>query len=342
MSKRNTITIGDFFAGIGGLRLGFQQSGYKIVYSNDNGKRSCETYRANFRDIDERDIREVDVDVIPNFDVLIAGFPCQPFSVIGKRKGLKDDRGKLFFELVRILAVKKPRAILLENVRHLIKHDGGKSFERIKQSLELLGYKVFWQILSSADFGVPQRRERLYIAGFLDHGVDFKFPIGKKTTKLKDILEHRANEQFYLSEKYYKGLLAHKKRHAKQGSGFGCEILDPNGMSHTLVAGNMGRERNLIRDVPVPKNRWGVRRLTVKECARLQGFPESFEFPVPMTAAYEQLGNAVTVAVSKAIAAKIKKLLPQSVIVNNKLSPQFSPSPLKHPVSTIGQETSSA
>src|SRR3989344_6557476 len=115
MPKRNMITVGDFFAGIGGLGLGFKQSGYKIVYSNDNNKRSCETYRANFGSIDERDIKEVDADAIPNFDVLAAGFPCQPFSIIGKREGLKDDRGKLFFELIRILAAKKPEAILLEN-----------------------------------------------------------------------------------------------------------------------------------------------------------------------------------------------------------------------------------
>jgi len=307
--KQNGLTVADFFAGIGGLRMGFEKAGYKIVYSNDIDKNCCKTYRANFGEIDERDIREVQPDLIPDFDILIGGFPCQPFSMIGKRRGLNDDRGKLFFELIRILAAKRPKAFLLENVRHLLKHEGGKSFEIIKQNLEWLGYKVFKQILNSADFGVPQRRERLYIAGFLNLDVDFKFPIGKSECKLKDILEEQPDEIFYLSEKYYSGLLAHKERHQEKGSGFGCEILNLEYLTHTLVAGNMGRERNLIQDKPTTKNRWGVRRLTTRECARLQGFPDSFKLPPEITVAYKQLGNAVTVPVARAIAILMKKIL---------------------------------
>lgn len=319
--RQNGLTVADFFAGIGGLRMGFEKAGYKIVYSNDIDKNCCKTYRDNFGEIDERDIREVQPDLIPDFDVLIGGFPCQPFSMIGKRRGLNDDRGKLFFELIRIMAAKRPKAFLLENVRHLLKHENGKSFEIIKQNLEWLGYKVFKQILNSADFGVPQRRERLYIVGFLNQDIEFEFPKKKSERRLKDILEKRPNEAFYLSEKYYSGLLAHKERHQEKGSGFGCEILDPEYLTHTLVAGNMGRERNLIQDAPTNKNRWGIRRLTARECARLQGFPESFKLPVHITVAYKQLGNAVTVPVAQAIAVLIKKIL-----LNNPISLDAIPS----------------
>lgn len=306
MKNKVKFLAADFFAGIGGIRMGFENAGYRIVYSNDNDKNCCTTYRANFGHINEEDIREIELDKIPNFDIMLAGFPCQPFSMIGKREGLKDDRGKLFFELIKILATKKPQAIFLENVKHLLKHEEGKSFERIKQNLESLNYKIYWKIINSADFGVPQHRERLYIVGFLNHDTKFEFPIGTQTSKLEDIFEKNPDEKFYLSEKYYSGLLAHKRRHQERGSGFGCEILDSKDVSNTLVAGNMGRERNLIKDKPTKKNRWGIRRLTIRECARLQGFPNTFKLPVPVTSAYKQLGNAVTVPVAKAIADSIR------------------------------------
>lgn len=304
-TKDSKLTAIDLFAGIGGLRLGFEKAGFKIIYSNDSDKHCCTTYQANFGDIDSRDIREVNIDEIPRPDVLLAGFPCQPFSMIGKRLGLEDARGTLFFEIVKILSVKQPRAFVLENVRHLLKHDGGRTFERMKESLAWAGYKVFWQILDSQNFGVAQHRERLYMVGFKNNRVEFEFPSPNKRVLLRNILESEADESFYLSEKYYRGLLQHKRRHRANGSGFGCEILDPDGVSNTLVSGNMGRERNLIRDIPVKKNRWGVRKLTVRECARLQGFPNSFYLPVPMTAAYKQLGNAVTVPVAQAVARKV-------------------------------------
>jgi len=308
--KKAKLKAIDLFAGIGGMRLGFEKSGFEIVYSNDFDRYACQTYKANFGEIDEKDIRDVDANRLPDFDVLLGGFPCQPFSMIGKRKGMDDERAKSFFHIIRILTVKQPRAFVLENVKHLKLYGGGKVYEKIKKNLEWAGYKVNEAVLDSKNFGVPQHRERLYIVGTLDHSADFIFPKPQQgIVALSKILEPKVEELYYLSEKYYKGLLKHKRRHAKGGNGFGCAVLDVNGISNTIVAGNMGRERNLIKDKPNKKNRWGIRKLSVKECSRLQGFPENFGFPVPMTRAYHQIGNAVTVNVAEAVAKALKKHL---------------------------------
>jgi len=314
MKGKNLKTI-DLFAGIGGMRLGFEETGLRTVYANDIDKYACKTYKANFGEIDGRDLGTVSTEEIPNFDVLLAGFPCQPFSMIGKRDGLNDKRGKVFFEILRILDERKPTAFLLENVKYLQKHDGGKTFEFIENKLKKAGdgYDVFPQILDSKNFGVPQHRERIYIIGFKKTiGRKFDFPQKIKLrakNNLKRILEKEVPEKYYLSEKYYLGLLRHKKRHQQNGSGFGCEVLDANGIANTIVCGNMGRERNLVKDKSCKKNRWGIRRLTERECARLQGFPDSFEIPVSTTQAYKQFGNAVTVPVVKEIAKSLIKHL---------------------------------
>ncbi len=305
----------DLFAGIGGMRLGFGKAGFETVYANDIDKSACITYETNFGKIDNRDIETVGMNEIPDFDVLLAGFPCQPFSMIGKRDGLKDKRGKVFFQILKVLNAKKPTAFLLENVKNLIRHDDGKTFEVIRNDLENSGdgYNLFYDVLDSRNFGVPQHRERIYIVGIKKSiPVSFVFPKKARYVKkkiLRQILEKNVSENYYLSEKYYTCLVKHKERHSKKGSGFGFAILDPDGISNTLVSGNMGRERNLIKDVPCVKNHWGVRKLTIRECARLQGFPESFKLPVPMTQAYKQLGNAVTVPVIKSIATEISKIL---------------------------------
>lgn len=306
----------DLFAGIGGMRLGFEQSGFEIVYSNDVDSYACQTYRANFGEIDERDIREVDPKSLPKFDVLLAGFPCQPFSMIGKRDGLKDSRGQLFNEVVKILNVRKPRAFVLENVKNLLKHNKGETYKIIKSALESAGsgYTVYEDVLDTKNFGVPQHRERVYIVGIKSPDKEFKFPkksLNPGKTKVKEILEKKVADKYYLSQRYYSGLLAHKKRHSEKGSGFGCELLDPKGVTNTIVCGNMGRERNLIQDRPVSINKWGVRKLTERECARLQGFPDSFKIPVSSTQAYIQFGNAVSVPVAKEMARKLKSYLKQ-------------------------------
>jgi len=313
----------DLFAGIGGMRLGFERSGFDFVYSNDFDAFACQTYRTNFKDIDERDIKDVEAYAIPDFDVLLGGFPCQPFSMIGKRKGLDDERAKSFFHIIKILAAKKPRAFLLENVKHLKLYDGGKVYQRIKNNLEWAGYKVKEAVLDSKDFGVAQHRERLYIIGFLDHSVDFKFPEPSGTkVAVSSILEKSVPEDYYLSERLLQTLLRHKERHISKGNGFGCSILDKKGTSNTIVAGNMGRERNLIKDRKTSKNKMGIRTLTVRECARLQGFPDDFVFPVSKTRAYHQIGNAVTVNVAGEIAKEIRKiLLPDEQTPSSTVSP---------------------
>ena len=309
-NKSNKIlTVADLFAGIGGFRLGFKKREYRVVYANDIDKYCCQTYEANFGTIHRQDIREIDPDSLPSFDVLLAGFPCQPFSLAGKRNGTKDKRGKLFFHVVKILNAKLPKAFVLENVKHLLHQNNGEIFKDFLGSLEWLGYRVFYKVLNSKDFGVPQHRERLYIVGFNNPSAEFAFPVGKKHDILKNILEKNVDEHYYLSEKYYRGLIAHKKRHSSSGSGFGFEIANPQGIARTLLSGNMGRERNLIKDQPVRKNRWGIRKLTIRECARLQGFPDSFKLPITMTQAYQQLGNAVTVPVIKSLAREVSKTL---------------------------------
>jgi len=303
------ITAADFFAGIGGMGLGFKQAGFNIVYSNDFDERACETYRKNCGEIDCKDIKKIKIKDIPDFDVFLGGFPCQPYSMIGKRLGLDDERGKIFFQITRILKTKKPRAFVLENVKNLVNYKNGSVLKKMTKALEKIGYGLHLEILDSKDFGVPQNRKRLYIIGLLNKkkiSVSYK---KKKKSKLKDILEKNAHESYYLSEKYYKGLLEHKKRHKKSGNGFGCAVLNIDGLSNTLVAGNMGRERNLIKDKKTKKNKFGIRRLTIRECARLQGFPDSFVLPDSATTAYKQLGNAVTVPVAKAVAVNIRKML---------------------------------
>ena len=293
----------DLFAGIGGMRIGFEAAGFKIMYSNDIDPHACKTYRANFGEVDQQDIQNVNPEDLPEFDVLLAGFPCQPFSMIGKRDGLSDPRGQLFNQVTRFLDACKPRAFVLENVKNLLRHQKGETYRLIKSALETAGdgYEIFESVLDSKNFGVPQRRERVYLVGIKNPHTDFSFPqstLGNKRKTVGDILESNVADKYYLSQRYYEGLLAHKKRHAEKGSGFGCEVLSRDGLSHTIVSGNMGRERNLIEDTPNLINKWGIRRLTERECARLQGFPESFKIPVSATQAYKQFGNAVSVSSS--------------------------------------------
>ncbi len=311
----------DLFAGIGGIRKAFEKSGFEIVYGNEYDKYCCQTYRANYGEIDERDITLVKSEEIPDFDILLAGFPCQPFSMAGAKKGFDDPRGNLFFQIERILKDKRPKAFLLENVKHLISHKRGETFGIIKHILkEKLGYHIQYRIYNSKDFGLPQSRERVYIVG-LKEDLKFSFPEPPfKTVKLKDYLEDDVNIKYYLSQRYYECLVRHKANHQAKGNGWGYQVLDTNGVANSLVVGRMGRERNLIKDKIMKdfyedgmdksaKNSLGLRTLTVKECAMLQGFPKGFKFPVSDNQAYRQLGNTVSVPVIKVIAKKIKKTL---------------------------------
>lgn len=312
----------DLFAGIGGIRLGFEKAGFEIVYSNEIDKYCCETYRTNFGEIDERDIREVKSEEIPDFDVLLAGFPCQPFSMAGIKKGFEDPRGNLFFQIERILRDKRPAAFMLENVKFLKSHRRGATFTVIKDVLEnQLGYHIAYEVLNSKDFGLPQNRERIYIVGFKEN-VKFKFPEPtEEKLKIRNILEKSVDEKYFISQRYYECLVRHKENQQKKGNGFGFKVLDVNSIANALTVGRMGLERNLIKATIPPKllyregldkslrNKEGLRILTPRECAWLQGFPNSFTFPVSNTQIYRQLGNTVSVPVIKAIARKIKTRL---------------------------------
>lgn len=304
----------DLFSGIGGIRLGLEKAGFDVIYSNDFDKYCKVTFEDYFHEeLDTRRIEDVPLEDIPDgIDLLAAGFPCQPFSLAGLKRGFDDPRGSLFGEVVKIIDNKKPKAFLLENVKNLKGHDKGETLYYMLSVLRDLGYFVPEpQILNSKFFGVPQNRERIYILGFLNEA-DFRYPIESNIIpKLKDILEIRVqDESYYLSQKYLDGLIKHKNRHLEKGNGFGLEILDPEGISNTLVVGNMGRERNLIKDSNKVKNKDAIRRLTIRECARLQGFPEDFQFKlVSRTQAYKQLGNTVTIPVIEIIGKEIAKIL---------------------------------
>lgn len=324
MSKK-PIKIIDLFAGIGGIRKGFETAGkkrIKVVYSNDIDHQCAVTYRANYGDsLDTRNIENVPISEIPTFDVLLGGFPCQSFSLAGKKRGFADTRGTLFFHIEKILAEKKPKAFLLENVAHLKNHDGGKTFETITTIIkEKLGYDLHVQILNSRDYGVPQNRPRIYLVGFKKK-TPFKFPEpNNKKIFVKDILEKKVAPECYLSQKYFEGLERHRSRHEGKGNGFGYVVLNKNGVANTLVLGGMGKERNLIQDKIIRpwndgldklqyKNIKGLRKLSLREWARVQGFPDDFDFPVSKTQAYRQIANSVSVPVIEKIAREMLKYL---------------------------------
>jgi len=322
----------DLFAGIGGIRLGFQQAfddRIKFVFSNEINKFSCQTYEANFGENPQGDITKINIEEIPDFDILLGGFPCQAFSIAGKRKGFEDTRGTLFFYISKILDFKKPTAFFLENVKNLINHDNGRTFRIIRYILEKnLKYTIYYKILNAKDFGLPQNRERIYIVGFKDK-IKFEFPRPiNKPVRIESILEKDVDESYYISQEYLLGLKKHKARHKAKGHGFGYEVLSRNGIANALVCGGMGKERNLIKD-KLPKNIWkkqgddlrlrnneGLRKLTVREWSRLQGFPDSFKFPVSKTQAYKQIANSVAIPVVKAIASNMLKSLTNPVFIN--------------------------
>jgi DNA (cytosine-5)-methyltransferase 1 len=297
------------FCGCGGLDMGFVQSGFDIVWANDFDKYAVQTYKANFdHRVVEADINKVDLDALPDFDVLIGGFPCQPFSMMGEERGFEDARGTLFFRIAeiikdRIQKGKKPAAIILENVRSLRTHDGGRTFKTIKNILENeLKYKFFSDILNTADYGIPQTRNRTYIVCFANETAKFDFP-KKEELKLtmQDLLEHGVAEKYYLSEKILPTILSDGTGGYKAKSEIDLKIARP-------LCATMAKMHRACQDNYVTQN-GRVRRLTPRECARLQGFDDSFVIPVSDCQAYKQFGNAVTVTVSKAVAESVRKEL---------------------------------
>lgn len=326
--KKPKFTFIDLFAGIGGFRIAMQNCGGKCVFSSEWDEDAQKTYFANFGEVPFGDItKEFTKKQIPeNFDVLCAGFPCQAFSIAGKRAGFNETRGTLFFDVATILERYRPRAFFLENVKGLVNHDKGKTLATILKVLrEDLGYFVPEpQTLNAKDYGVPQNRERIYIVGFRSglEGSEFVYPapFGKKVT-FADVKEKaEVSSKYYLSTQYLKTLRAHKARHEAKGHGFGYEIISDDGISNAIVVGGMGRERNLVFDDRLtdftPKtnikgeiNREGIRKMTPREWARLQGFPEAFRIVVANASAYKQFGNSVAVPAIQATARQILNVL---------------------------------
>ena len=331
--KNPRFTFIDLFAGIGGFRIAMQNLGGKCVYSSEFDAKAQQTYFANYGEMPFGDItKDVTKSYIPKtFDILCGGFPCQAFSLAGKRLGFKDEtRGTLFFEIEAILRRHQPKAFFLENVKGLAIHDKGRTLKTILSHLDDAGYDVVPpQILNAMDYGVPQHRERIYIIGFRkDLHIDvarFQYPkpitTGDKRPKFRDVMEKdEVSVKYYLSTTYLETLIRHRARHEAAGHGFGYKIIDVDGVANAIVVGGMGRECNLVIDkrlsdyTPVTNikgevNREGIRKMTPREWARLQGFPEEFKIVVADASAYKQFGNSVAIPAIQATAKEELKVL---------------------------------
>ena len=309
--------VASMFSGIGGIDLAFQQAGFDVVWANELDKDAAKTYRHNFgvEHLVEADIKSINPMDIPDFDVLVAGFPCQPFSKMGKQRGFEDPRGTLFFEIVRIAKEKKPQVIFLENVSNLIEHDDGKTFLVVYNALVPLGYSLRYAVMDATEYGnVPQIRTRIFIVAFLDNEMCDRFKFPEKIPldkKLNDILDRSLvhDKVYYYTEDsvYFKDLeriVVDKKALYK--------IYD-TGVSKKAyyicpaLTANMG---TFSDRVPIIKDDYGIRKITPYECLALQGFPKEYRFPkIPMASAYKQCGNSVVVPVIRRIAEKIKEVM---------------------------------
>lgn len=318
----------DLFAGSGGMRLGMQGAGGKCVFSSEIDNFARATYFRNFGEVPFGDIKAVDPDDIPQHDVLVGGFPCQPFSIAGLQRGLKDERGGLFFEIESILETHEPKAFLLENVGGLRSRRSIATLNMMVEKVRGIGYHCPQpRILNARYFGVPQNRPRVFIVGFRSKAAEtrFEYPRGRNAeVPVRSILSGEpVDSRYYLSEQLLSTLRAHKLRHGKRGNGFGLQILDIDSVANTIVVGGMGHERNLIRDPRLTqtrkdakrlreRNSEGIRRMTPHEWAGLQGYPSDFNFPVSDTQAYKQLGNSVAVPLIKCLGKQIIRALSRS------------------------------
>jgi DNA (cytosine-5)-methyltransferase 1 len=314
----------DLFAGIGGFRIALQSLGGECVFSSEWDAQSQKTYQANFGEMPYGDItqEETKQHIPDHFDVLCAGFPCQAFSIAGRRGGFEDTRGTLFFDVADIIKRKQPKAFFLENVKGLRNHDKGKTLATILATLrDDLGYYVPEpKIMNAKHFGVPQNRERIFIVGFRkDLNINsFEYPEALKVpVAFEDVKESLpVSVKYYLSTQYLQTLINHKKRHESKGNGFGYEVIADEGIANAIVVGGMGRERNLVYDhrltnftpetrIKGEVNREGIRKMTPREWARLQGFPDKFKIVVADASAYKQFGNSVAIPAIRATAEKI-------------------------------------
>ncbi len=309
-NKTHLFTFIDLFAGIGGIRIPFQEMGGECVFTSEWDKFAQKTYKANFGVTPAGDITKVKEQEIPDFDILLGGFPCQPFSQAGLHKGFEDTRGTLFFEIERIIKSKRPKAFLLENVKQLKGHDHGRTFRVIMQHLNALNYHCEARVLRAADFGVPQIRERIYIVGFdrefynipAVYSFPFPLPSGVKTT-VGSILEKNVDDRYTISDKLWEGHQQRKIRNREQGKGFGYSLFTEQSPYTSTLSARYYKDGSEILIEQKGKN---PRKLTPRECARLQGFPDGFIIPVSNAQAYKQFGNSVAVPVIRALATVIR------------------------------------
>lgn len=312
-SNKTKFTFSDICAGIGGMRLAFENLGGKCVFTSEWDKFCQKTYKENFGETPNGDITKIQIKNIPKHDVLLAGFPCQPFSKSGfatrkflnKKDGFADkNQGKIFFRIAKIIAVKKPKAVFLENVPRLVKMNKGKTFEAIINELEKLGYECKWKVIS-AETIVPQRRERLYIVA-TRKGTNFEFPeIPDLKPQLKQVFEKNVHKKYTLSDNTWNWLQNHAKKHALIGNGFGFRMADPKKTACTLSA-RYGKDGS---EILVPRRNSNPRKLSPRECARLMGFPDNYAIPVSDTQSYKQFGNSVVVPIIYLIGYEIIKVL---------------------------------
>jgi len=306
----------DLFAGVGGIRLGFENAGFTTIFSNDFEPDCKKTFDLNFENskLVVKDINELDISSIPDFDILLAGFPCQPFSIAGYRQGFNDSkgRGNLFFRIANIIEQKRPKVVFLENVKNLKTHDNGRTFKVIKKTLEELGYFIEFKIINTSSYGnLPQNRERILIVGFLDEKIAKRFSFPEKiklNKKIKDFLETNVEKKYYYEGKRLYSKLKKDVKDKNTAYQWRRKYVRKNksGVVPTLTA-NMGTGGH---NVPIILDDRGIRKLTPKECFIFQGFPKSYKLPeIADSKLYKQAGNSVSVTVIERVAENIKKAL---------------------------------
>lgn len=305
--------VGSLFSGIGGIDLGFEQAGFEIAWANDMDASACKTYRHNFPNthLIESDVRDIDPRALPDIDVLVAGFPCQPFSIMGYRRGFKDPRGNLFFEISRFIDIKRPRVVFLENVKNLMEHDNGKTFLVIYNTLAQFGYSVKYRVINATDVNIPQNRARIFIVAFLNiEDCDrFAFP---EAVPLEATIEDIIDRSVKHDDVYYYGSGSRyfKELNAKIVDKTGIYRIDDSGVATrkwdicpTLKA-NMGTYPDRV---PIVRDDFGIRKLTPMECLAFQGYPKEYSFKgISLESAYKQCGNTVCVPIIRKIADNIK------------------------------------
>ncbi len=319
------MTFIDLFCGIGGIRLGMESAGFRCIMSSDINAECQRTYQANFGDLPKGDVTLIDEKSIPDHDILCAGFPCQPFSISGKQKGFEDTRGTLFFEICRIINKKRPTIVFLENVKHLVHHNHGNTFAVILSRLEDFGYAVSWRVLNGADFGVPQNRERIIILGSLKNRFDFDKLKTQPRVRLLDFLDKEGDFEYLKPDEYT--LLENPKQQPSSGlifAGYRNKSIRKAGVRPgTIHLSRVHKQPNRIYSVfgihpTLPSQETSgrffiltddnrVRKLTLNECWRIMGFPETYKKVCASGIQYKQLGNSVCVPMIAEVANEIKK-----------------------------------